>query len=78
MVRAVLTASGDVHLPEELRAQLHLKPGDQVELSVIGKRGLLIEARTVDAMSLAGSLKSARSISLEDMEHAIAAGATGQ
>lgn len=55
-----------------------MKPGDQVELSVIGKRGLLIEARTVDAMSLAGSLKSARSISLEDMEHAIAAGATGQ
>jgi AbrB family looped-hinge helix DNA binding protein len=30
--------SGDVHLPEEVREQLGLRPGDEVELRVLGPR----------------------------------------
>lgn len=77
MVRAVLTASGDVHLPEQMREQLGLRPGDQLELRLVGDHTVVIETRVVSAMSLAGILKSDRSISLEDMERGIEEGATG-
>jgi antitoxin component of MazEF toxin-antitoxin module len=78
MVRAVLTASGDVHLPEAMREQLRLRPGDQVELRLVGDHSVVIETRVVSAMSLAGILKTERSISLEDMERGIEEGAIGR
>jgi AbrB family looped-hinge helix DNA binding protein len=77
-MRATVTKSGDLHLPDEVREHLGLRPGDQVELRLVSDHSAVIETRTVSAMSLAGILKSDRSISLEDMERAIEEGATGR
>jgi bifunctional DNA-binding transcriptional regulator/antitoxin component of YhaV-PrlF toxin-antitoxin module len=75
--RAVLTASGDVHLPDEVREQLGPHPGDEVELRVLGVVGVAGGRRS--ASSLAGSVRSeARGVTLADMKRAIGEGATGQ
>lgn len=79
MVRAVLTASGDVHLPEEVREQLGLHPGDEVELRVLGPRVVGVGGGRRPASSLAGLLNSdVRGVTLEDMERAIGEGAVGR
>lgn len=79
MVRAVVSASGDVHLPDEVRQQLGLHPGDEVELRVIGPRVVGLVGGRRSASSLAGLLRSeARGVTLADMEQAISEGATGQ
>ncbi len=79
MVRAVLTASGDVHLPDEVREQLGLNPGDEVELRVLGPRVVGLAGGRRSASSLAGLLRSeVRGVTLADMERAIGDGATGR
>ena len=78
-MRAVVSASGDVHLPEEVREQLGLRPGDEVELRVLGPRVVGVAGGRRPASSLAGLLKSdVRGVTLEDMERAIGDGATGR
>lgn len=77
-MRATVTKNGDLHLPDEVREQLRLRPGDQVELRLVSDHSAMIETRTVDPMSLAGALKCDRAITLEDMERAIEEGATGR
>lgn len=47
-------------------------------MRLVGDHTVVIETRVVSAMSLAGILKSDRSISLEDMERGIEEGATGR
>jgi AbrB family looped-hinge helix DNA binding protein len=79
MVRAVVTASGDVHLPDEVREQLGLHPGDEVELRVLGPRVVGLASGRRPASSLAGLLRSeASGVTLADMELAIGEGATGR
>ena len=62
--------------PDEVREQLGLHPGDEVELRVLGP-GVAGGRRS--ASSLAGLLRSeARGVTLADMERAIGDGATGR
>lgn len=82
MSQAVLTATvdpeGQVTLPREMTERLRLRPGDEVRLRLVDDRTMeLSAADEIDPMSLAGSITVDFPITLEDMERAIARGATG-
>lgn len=73
---ATLTSKGQVTLPSSIRAQLHLRAGDKIEFLV--KANGSIEGIPVKepVTALKGILPKPRvSVSLEEMEQAIADGA---
>lgn len=71
---ATMTSKGQITIPKPARDALQLNPGDRVEF-VIGDDGcLFLLSATKPVKSLKGMLpKPSRSISLEEMEAAIAA-----
>lgn len=73
---ATLTSKGQLTLPISIRKKLHLKPGDKIELFTKADghiEGVPVK-KTVDALK--GILpKPARTISLDEMDCAIADGA---
>lgn len=74
---ATLTSKGQLTLPVSIREKLRLKPGDKIELFTKADghiEGIPVK-QTVAALK--GILpKPARTVSLDEMDHAIAEGAT--
>lgn len=76
MPTSTITSKGQITLPKAIRDALGVEPGDRVMFRVRDDGSVLVEAATIDLLSLAGSVRTTiRGVTLEDMEEAIAAGA---
>lgn len=78
MPESTVTAKGQTTLPREVRAALHLQAGDKLRYIVVDGEVRLLKARPV--LDLEGALKRSgtEAVSLDQMDEAIAAGATVQ
>lgn len=79
MQESTVTTKGQTTLPKDVRAALQLNPGDRVRYMILdGGEVRLVRSRPV--MQLAGLLKDRTDkwASLEEMDEAIAQGASGQ
>ncbi len=71
MLASNLTQKGQVTLPAKIRKQLNLKTGDRISFSLEGNR-IIAEPISDDISSVFGSVKSDRSVSIEEMDDVIA------
>ncbi len=71
MPNSTLTSKGQLTLPKAIRERLNVRPGDRVEFRVNRKGQVLVEAATVDLLTLRGRLKARRRLSVEEMDKAI-------
>ena len=75
MFESSITTKGQTTLPKLVRDSLEVKPGDKVRYVILDEGALIMPVRPTSR--LFGSLKyDGPAISLEDMERAIAEGAT--
>lgn len=70
-----ITSKGQVTLPAVIRKQLNLKTGDRIVFTLEGNK-IIAEPVSGDISELFGLIKSDRTVSLEEMEAAIAKGAS--
>ncbi len=80
MPKATLTSKGQTTIPKEVRRFLNLNPGDKLDF-IIEEGGLVVlRAATGDIRRLKGILKRkvAGTVTVEEMEKAIAEGAAGE
>ncbi len=76
-MQAIMTSKGQVTFPKAIREQLHLEPGDKLEFTITNEGQLLIVPRTASVNKLKGMLSKPKNpVSLEEMDMAIARGAT--
>ena len=74
---ATLTSKGQITIPKAIREALELKTGDRVAFHVREDGVVEVQAETSDVMALKGVLKARRrGVTLEEMERAIAEGAS--
>jgi AbrB family looped-hinge helix DNA binding protein len=73
MLSSAVTTKGQVTIPAELREKFGIKPGDRVAFAEDG--GHIVLQRQENAVtSVFGIVKARRSVSLQDMDAAVAAG----
>jgi AbrB family looped-hinge helix DNA binding protein len=78
MATATITSKGQVTLPREVRASLGVAAGDRLDFIRLDDGNYAIVPASYSIRSLKGVLRSPpQSVSLEDMNAAIAAGASG-
>lgn len=79
MSESTVTIKGQTTLPKSVRQALDLGPGDRLRYVILDD-GQVRLMRTRPVLGLAGLLhrKGKAAVSLEDMDHAIAAGAQDQ
>jgi AbrB family looped-hinge helix DNA binding protein len=71
MTKAKITSKGQITIPKEIRELLGVHPGDQVVFRSTDA-GILVEANTVDLMTLRGVLKPKRTgVTVGDMKEAV-------
>ena len=75
MLASSITSKGQVTLPAVIRKQLNLKTGDRIVFTLKGNK-IIAEPMSGDISELFGLIKSDRAVSLEEMEAAIAEGAS--
>ncbi len=76
MLVSTITAKGRITLPKAIRDSLALKPGDKVRYVVLDKAALIMPVRPTSR--LFRSLRyDGPVVSREDMERAVAEGASG-
>lgn len=78
MAISKVTGKGQVTIPKAIREVLGVEPGDRVDFRVAADGEVVVEAATVDLMSLFGTVKPNRSLTLDEMDEAIARGARGE
>lgn len=72
MPTSTVTSKGQTTIPKEIRARLHLQPGDRLEFVVEDDGRVMVLPATVDATELRGILKApARPVTVEAMKQAI-------
>jgi AbrB family looped-hinge helix DNA binding protein len=74
-VESTLTIKGQATIPKAIRDHLHLGPGDRIKFFV-HPDGHVVILPKIPASSLKGMVKARRRVSLDEMETAIAEGAT--
>ena len=76
-MHAAITSKGQVTIPKSIRDRLHLEPGDRID-SILDEAGdLRVTPVTAPVTRLKGMVrKPALPVSLAEMEHAIAKGAS--
>lgn len=73
MAQSTLTAKGQTTVPQAVREHLGLKPGDKLDFVIEADGSVQLRTRKVRIRDLAGMLgKPSRSLSLEEMDEAIA------
>ncbi len=78
MATATITSKGQVTLPREVRARLGLSAGDRLDFIRMEDGNYAIVPASRSVRSLKGVIpRPAEPVALEDMDAAIAAGATG-
>ena len=78
MSTATVTSKGQITIPKEVRDALHLRAGHRLDFEVREDGNVLVRPRTLDVMKLRGIFKTKRRrpVSLEEMDLAIAKGAS--
>lgn len=76
MQESTVTIKGQTTLPRDVRAALGLKSGDKLRYVVMNGEVRLLKARPVAELEGILARPGARPVSLEEMDDAIAAGAT--
>jgi antitoxin PrlF len=78
MLTSTITSKGQITIPKEIRAALNLHPGDRLDFIIENGR-VYVQPVDVDVRSLSGLLykPDRQSVSLEEMDDAIAQGARG-
>ncbi len=74
-MESAITVKGQVTIPKAIREHLHVKPGDRVKFFV-HPNGTVFLLPKLPVSALRGIVKSSRRATLEEMDEAIAAGAT--
>ena len=75
-MQATITSKGQVTIPKPIRDALHLSPGDRIEFLAEPDGSIKVVPITASVTELKGMLPPpAESLSLEEMEQAIADGA---
>jgi antitoxin PrlF len=74
-MESALTSKGQTTIPKAIREHLRLKPGDRVKFFV-HPNGTVVLLPKIPASSLRGILKPRRSVSLDEINEAVAAGFT--
>lgn len=78
MSTATLTSKGQLTLPKDVRDALGLHPGDRVNFVRMEDGNYAVLPATQPVMALRGIIrKPAKPVSLEEMDEAIAGGASG-
>ncbi len=75
MLASNITSKGQVTLPAAIRKQLNLKAGDRIVFRLEGNK-IIAEPVSGDISELFGLVKSDKTATLEEMEAAIAEGAS--
>jgi antitoxin PrlF len=76
MAAARVTSKGQITVPKRIRERLGVRPGDRIVFRERDDGSVVVEAETVDLLSLRGAVRPRRrGISLEKMEEAIRGGA---
>jgi antitoxin PrlF len=78
MASATITAKGQITIPSRVRSALRLEIGDRIEFVEIEKGQFLIIPATGSIQELSGMARGRRKkpVSLEEMDRAIAKGAS--
>ena len=76
MFESRITAKGQTTLPRQVRAALDVRPGDHVRYVVLDGEVRLLKARPVAALAGMLAKPGQGTVSLDEMEAAVAAGAT--
>jgi antitoxin PrlF len=76
-MESTITVKGQATIPKAIRDHLKLKPGDRVKF-FMHPDGTVVLLPKLPASALRGIVKSGRRITIEDMNDAIAAGATAK
>ncbi len=72
MPTSTITSKGQTTIPKEIRARLHLQPGDRLEFVVEDDGRVMVLPATLDAAELRGILKApTRPVAVEAMKQAI-------
>jgi AbrB family looped-hinge helix DNA binding protein len=74
-MESAITSKGQATIPKAIREHLGLKPGDRVKF-FLHPDGSVVLLPKLPASALRGMLESRRRVTIEDMNEAIAAGAT--
>jgi antitoxin PrlF len=74
-VESAITSKGQATIPKSVREHLGLKPGDRVKFFVHPDGSVVLLPKR-PASILRGMIKASRQVSLEDMDAAVAAGAS--
>jgi antitoxin PrlF len=74
-MESAITVKGQATIPKAIREHLHLKPGDRVKFFV-HPDGTVFLLPKIPVSALRGIVKARRRVTLEEMEEAIAAGAS--
>lgn len=69
MSESTITAKGQTTVPRQVREQLGAGPGTRLEWHVMPDGSLIVRAKTLSLLDLAGSLKAPKGkrVSIEDM-----------
>jgi antitoxin PrlF len=79
MQESTVTSKGQTTLPKDVRAALHLHPGDRVRYMILdGGEVRLVRSRPVTELEGLLKDKVSRTVSLDEMEEAIVRGAMGE
>lgn len=76
MQQSKITAKGQTTLPKDVRAALHLKPGDTLRYLLLDGEVRILRARPVSELEGMLQRPGQKPVSLDEMEEAIIAGAT--
>jgi AbrB family looped-hinge helix DNA binding protein len=78
MAVATLTSKGQTTIPKEIRDLLGLAPGDKLDFVVESDGRVVLRPATLDVRALRGLLrkKGRKAVSLDEMDRAIAEGAS--
>ena len=75
-MESAIGLKGQAKIPKAIRDHLHLEPGDRIKFFVHPDGSVVILPK-ISASKLKGIVKARRRVSLNDMETAIAEGASG-
>ena len=77
MLESALTLKGQATIPKAIREHLHLSPGDRIKFFVHPDGSVVILPK-VPTAKLKGILRTRKPVTLDEMDRAIAEGATSR
>ncbi|MGF6977564.1 antitoxin PrlF [Paraburkholderia sp. JPY465] len=67
MAKSTMTSKGQTTVPAEVRAALHAGPGTRLEWHLTLDGDVIVRAKTLSLLDLAGSVKADKHVDVEDM-----------